>query len=354
MKKSEILIKDSDWKFAALVYLHLDLSEGLEEMVHFEETVIRIFKPSDIGLEHAYILELYCIREDYSDIIKAFHSLNHILNQFLDRLSLVTLYPCYVFKHLGITNFRAQVEEEFKLILFENLMIPQPKHNLKVSIGELIDQSRKFDQKEINDALREYRQGLESDSVFYLFLHHYNTIERIAEYRATEFVKSKCPKCGEEIFQPLKATGNLMREFFEKEGILKKDFNKIRAIRGKIAHGSGSRDKSLVDQIFHYFPFLTKVAGNLISSLSGLKVLYGKNPIANNQYIEIVGKKLSEKTEELNASYTIVSLGARGEFQFYNINDSTSNEVEDFRPFLGIPLDINPEDFKIHPYSWPY
>ena len=145
-----------------------------------------------------------------------------------------------------------------------------------------------------------------------------------------------------------------MREYFEAEGSSKKDFNQIRSIRGKIAHGSGKRDKKLVDEIFQYVPIVSKVAGNLISNLAGLKILYGKYPLVNNQYIEITGKKISEKTEKINASYTIVSLGAGGEFKFNALDDSTTGEIEDFRPFWGLPLDINPENFKVYPYSWPY
>lgn len=351
---TQVTVKDSDWKFAALVYLHIELKEEAEELVHFEETCIRIYQPNDIGYPDAYVVEIYTQRECFEEITIAYHGMLHILNKFLDRLGLLTLNPCYLISALGITRFRVTTDEEFDLFIPVDAAIPQPKLKLSGSVEELIKEGKSTDKKELNEALREYRQGLESDSIYYLFLHHYNAIERIAEFLTDDFVYTTCPKCSASIKTSLKATGNKMKELFIAEGVDNKKFNQIRSIRGKIAHGAGERSEKLAKEVFDHLASVSRVAGNLISEYTGLKILYGKYPMIREQFILIKGVKTSERTEESNSAYGIISFKLRGEIMFNNLTDSAPHEEEEFRPLIGMPMDINPENFKIYPYSWPY
>ena len=69
-----------DWRYCALIYIHVTDLE--EDIIQFKNHVIRIFKPNDVKLDFAHVVEVYSVFSEYTDIKSAYHGLLEILNQF--------------------------------------------------------------------------------------------------------------------------------------------------------------------------------------------------------------------------------------------------------------------------------
>lgn len=333
-----------------MIYLHV--SDIEEDIIQFKNHAIRIFKPNDVKLDFAHIIEVYSTLLEYSDIKSAYHGSLEILNQFLDRIALLTFKPCPLIQPVGISCFQVSVGQEFDLLVPDDLSHELPKLDTKFS--NVISLNKDFEEREIEDALRELRLGLESESVFNKFLHYYNVIERIANLQTEDYVEQKCDSCGTVNKLGIKATGNKMRELFTAEGFSNKEFNACRGIRGKIAHGSANRNQKLINEIFNNIGTVEKVAANNISKITGIDIISGKIPRLHNQFWLLKGVKLSERNEEQNAAYNITDF----KFEFngiFNLVKDIEEEDLEWKPLIGpIPPELAPEYFEIYPYSWPY
>ena len=339
-----------DWKFCALIYIHV--SDLEEDIIQFKNHVIRIFKPNDIEIDFAHVVEVYSIFSEYSDIKSAYHGSLEILNQFLDRIALLTFKPCPLIQPVGISCFKVVVNQEFDLLVPDDLSNELPKLDVKFSGNSNL--LKNLEDTEIEDALRELRLGLESESIFDKFLHYYNVIERIADLQTEIFAEQKCASCGTIYQLPFKATGNKMKDLFAIEGFSSKEFKLCRGIRGKIAHGSAKRNQKLIDEIFNNMGKVEKVAANNISKITGINIVSGKIPRLYNQFWLLRGIKLSEKNETQNAAYNSISFDFECNSIFNKVNDIEEDNLE-LKPLVGpIPSDLSSENFKIYPYSWPY
>ncbi|UBM63102.1 hypothetical protein LA303_03785 [Candidatus Sulfidibacterium hydrothermale] len=341
-------ITSKDWKFCAVVDLGIENIE--EQQIQFNEHYIRIFKPSDRRIQDLCVAEVYSFRSKYSDNETAFHNSLDILNKVLDRISIATFRSCKIVSPISVTQFRAEKNENFTMLLTANFIV-QPK------IKAFSAQNYPFlfsniDEQDINDCISEFSLAINNSSIYQKFQHYYNCIERIAQFLTTENVNYKCKSCGAINEIPLKATGSKMREFFIKNGYNNKVFNKCRAIRGKLAHGSSQRTRKLNLEIFENISILEKIAIQLIEENTPLKIVEGEIiPRSIDQFVEIIGKKKWHKNFFTKSAYDIVSHSFKSTLR---INEIGKNNMKEGFITEHLPLPFNPRHIKIFPYAWPY
>lgn len=352
VEKDDTRIIEEDWKFCAIIKLHVK-EEEYEDSFQFEDTFIRIFRPSDDGFPSGLVAEVYAKKDNYTDITDAYFSLEEVLERFLHRLALVTFRKCRILKIMGISRFKVGVNEEFDILMPDVLEVINEEYD-GVKLSEQPNISRYYPEVEIMDALREVKLSLETNLVLKKYHHYYNAIERLATLETTEFVSRKCSHCGKEEKIEIKATANKMLELFLNEGFTKKDFKKCRSLRGKIAHGSGNQGQKTIEQIRTHLGKVEKVAANTLSRISGINILDGKIPRLHTQFAHATGVKLAEKNKKSNAQYHIVKWTFSSSFSFNKVEDTLLDNGE-FKPLMTpIPVDLSPENFKVFPYLWPY
>lgn len=272
-------LQPEDWKFCSVV--DLGIAGSIEKDLSFQNHGLRIFRPSDLPVRHGHIVEVYSPKESYSDLEAAFTGSFEVLQRFLNRVSFITYQDHNRVKPISITQFKVKPGEEFEMLLTMDMShgIPRPALEADDFDQILIN----FEENEINHALHEMRLALKAESLFEKVLHYYNVIEKIAELKTTEKAKSKCSSCGEVFELPHKATGNMMRQAFLDENYSAKDFENIRRLRSKIAHGASSNLNTENEDIHKHLDIVEKVAANLLSKTTGLKIFSAKFPRAIKQ-----------------------------------------------------------------------
>lgn len=347
----ESLVMNGDWKLCAMI--ELQMHDSYEEYFQFENTVIRVFRPSEKWFQKGFIAEVYAKTDDYLDIFKAYYGLVDKLEQFSHRLALTTFKKCHIIKIMGVSPFKVNCNEPFELLI-PDVLSPVIDKYRGIKLTDCIQPTSTLFEKEILDAIREIKFSLENDSILRKFHHYYNAIERIADFKTTELVSRKCSKCGNEKNIGIKATASKMRDFFLIEGFTEKDFNKCRRLRGKIAHGSGEQNQKLIEEIYLFLGKIEKVAANTVSKVSGINILSGKIPRIHAQFGIVAGVKTANKNIWKNASYNILDLSFSTTVSFNKVEDTLSESGE-WRPLLRpMPKFINRKNFNIFPYSWPY
>ncbi len=342
-------ITSRDWKFCAVVDLGIQNIKE-EQHIDFNEHFIRIFKPKDKAVHGFFVAEVYSLKPKYNDNITAFHNSIEILNKVLDRISIATFRYCKIISSIGITQFKAERNKPFKMLLTTDVITHPPKKVFDAQeYSELFQDIR---EQELNDSISEFSLGINSSSIYLKFSHFYNCIERVAQLFTTENVKYKCKSCGESNETPIKATGNKMKDLFKIKGYNTKEFKKCRSIRGKIAHGSGARTKNFNDDIFSNLPIVESVALHVIEKYTSLKLIEGEIfPRSNDQFVELTGKKRWNKNIFSNAAYDIIDHCIKFSFVMHEIGNCKMKEgfITDH-----IPMNPNPWNSNIFPYAWPY
>jgi len=342
-------LNSEDWKFCAIVDLGIEAIDN-EQEIHFNEHFIRLFKPSDKIVKGYFIAEVYTYKSKYTDHETAYHSSLDILNKVLARISIATFRSCKIHAPVGVTQFKVENKQSFKMLLTANYIVQPQLKNFNSQNNPTLFTS--IDHQELNESISEIGLAINSTSIYLKFSHYYNCIERIAHFKTTENIKQQCKKCGEINEISVKATGNKMREFFIKYGYESKEFNKCRAIRAKLAHGSSERTRDLNNEVFEYLPKIQKVALQILEENTSIKVLNGEIiPESNNQFIEIIGKKRWNRNFLSNAAYDVISHSVK-----FNVLLNLVGENEEKEGFITehIPITFTPKSAHIFPYAWPY
>ena len=359
-------VQPEDWKYCAVV--DLGIAGSIETMLSFQNHGIRIFRPSDLKLSNGHIIEIYSPREVYENLESAFNGSTEILQRFLNRVSFITFQDHNKVKPISITRFKVEIGEEFEMLLTVDLSHGIPRPNLEANDFDQLLQE--FDNNEINHALHEMRLAIKSESLLEKLLHFYNVIEQYADLKTTEKAKRKCPNCGEVSELEHKATGNTMREVFSSLGFSNRDFNDVRRLRSKIAHGSSGNLIIEDEELHKCLSIVEKVAANSLSEISGIKIFAAKFPRVIKQRCIINGVKLQNNTGNESywrkiaiklripwlmrstsgpASYDILEMRIGFEGKMIGLDDQGKHDMS-WKPFFG-PIGGKPEIF---PYAWPY
>lgn len=345
----QIKVKSQDWKFCAIV--DLEINNLNEEIIHFEEHAIRIFKPNEKRLRGYFIAEVYSQLSNYPDLETAFYNSLEILNKVLTRLSFVTFRTCKIINPISISQYKAEKGEPFEMLITADVTENQP--DVDIDLSKFPDLFTMFKETEVNVGLSEITLAIQSESYYSKFLHYYNSIERIADYLTDEFVKHKCTSCGSINEIEVKATGNKMRELFISEGYKNKDFKKCRSIRSKLAHGSTERTNKLLNDIFGNIGIVEKIAFSLLTKHTKIKVLDGGAiHRLRNQFLKIEGVKLRDRNWLTNTAYRIINHSFSMNVSINSVGEWKDNKERFITEH--IPLDLNPFTAKIFPYAWPY
>jgi hypothetical protein len=348
MKDKKVQIAFEDWKFCALV--DLGIANDDDQNIQFSNHLVRIFKPSDKQAKGFFVAEVYSMKSTYVDHETAFHGSNDILKKVLTRISIGTLRISRITSAIGVTQFKAEKNKEFKMLLSANFITP-PKSK-SFSAGDHINLFTSIDDNDLNDAVSEFGIAVNTSSIYHKFLHYYNCIEGISRFLTTEKAKNICKSCGEVNELDFYATGNTMKGAFDTCGYDKKTFNECRALRGKIAHGAGQKSKKVNDTIFKLTPAVEKVAIDLLKEYTPLQLTEGEIVSkANNQFVEVIGKKIWRQNLLTNAAYHVVSHNFKFDMSIQKTGDPT--ETEGFIT-EHLPMKLSPFRDKIFPYAWPY
>jgi hypothetical protein len=335
-----------DWKLTASVFIQI---EPGDEIVHLSNHVIRIFQPKDLDLESAYIVEVYSKKNTYNNIETAFYGSLEILNQFIDRVTFITFRTCQLINVYGISQFKVAVGQEFKLLIPTDLLINQSYENIKLS-----DFKNHLIKEEFLVALREFRLGVESNSLFNQFLHFYNVLEQIANVLSNDFRINICQHCKKETITKEKNIMAQIKRYFLNEGYSAGDAITCRKIRGKIAHGSKIKNNLFFDEVLTYLTKLERVVGNTVSKELGMDILNGIILRSSKEFLSINAVKISEANDSQNCVYTIISHEYFFNFIPNKVEDVKSHDM-DWKPLHeGIPNQLNESNFKVFPYLWPY
>jgi hypothetical protein len=204
--------------------------------------------------------------------------------------------------------------------------------------------------KEYNEALRQIREGLSTEISESKFLHFYAALERIAEAHAQEKIISKCPNCG---FEDEKgpATSNYLRDLFEKKGLTKTKYNRLRGIRGKVAHGAGKRDIKFIKELIEFLPLLESTAVETVSTHTGLKIKSNFNAHGSQQFWDLTGTKVHERNGKTPPIFNVT--GRKYSFAATFTKAGIPGDDADTQGgFLTPEIKIG-EPLHIHPESWP-
>lgn len=335
----------NDWRTKAGIFVNAEFADTIFQL---DSCAIRVFRFEDSSLECNYIIEAYCRRDDFPEIRDAYYFSIDRINEFLDQLSLISYFPSVLTHSLSTTHFRVDVGEEFNLIIPDNYS--QEKNPVRITSKDLKLGSEQLVKKEYNEALRQIREGLSTEIIESKFLHFYAALERIAEAHTEEKIVNKCPKCG---FEDEKgpATSNYLRDLFETKGLTKTKYNRLRGIRGKVAHGAGKRDIKFIKELIEFLPLLESTAVETVSIHTDLKIKSNFKAHGSQQFWDLTGIKVKERDDKNPPVFNVLGqkYSFAGTFSKAGLLEEGTDAQEGFlTPEIEIGRPLN-----IHPESWP-
>lgn len=167
-----------------------------------------------------------------------------LFSDFIDRVAVCGWSSVYISEYVSIGPSEAAVGDIFQIGTVSAVAERSP---IKLDADSLTWGS---DNEVATQMAHLFRIAVSSASYEERMLNLYASLERFAEDETTERVERKCKECGHtEDIGP--ATGNLIRETLMKFGVGKMDTEGFRRLRGKVAHGSGNRTASFIDDLTH-------------------------------------------------------------------------------------------------------
>jgi hypothetical protein len=338
----------NDWRTRVGIFVNAEFDDTTFQV---SSCALRISSFEDRDLGCNYIVESYSRKDDFPNIIDAHYFSIDRINEFLDQLSLISYFPCTITHVFSTTVFSAVVGEKFDMIIPNDYH--QEKNSVKISSSDLKLKEEELSRKEYAEALRQTREGLTTDIPESKFLHFYAALERIAEAHTQERIISKCPQCGFE-HDKGPATSNYLRELFKEKGLSSKKYNRLRGVRGKVAHGAGNRDIKFLEEIRELTPLLESTALETVSLHTGIKIKSNFNAHTSQQFWELIGVKIQERSATSLPIFNVLGRNYSFTAMFTAADVTPESEITSEQGGFLTPEIVLDEHLNIHPESWPY
>jgi hypothetical protein len=258
-------ISNDDWRTRMLIRVNAILEPGSFPFVNAK---IRVLNHGEND-SCEYIIECYLQNKLFPNIKEAFEYSLDRLSEFLGRISIIINAPIEATKVLSICPTLVPARELFEMLIpadFSSDVAPVTIKHVDLEGFVKINDNINY-----LEAVRQASNALNSDSFEEKFLLYFSAFERIAEVDSSEKLYSECPNCGHKVERGIATTNYIKRKMLE-YGVSNKDFNTIRSIRGKIAHGSGKRDSKFVTEAKTLLAKLESVLLAEISRKTGVTI----------------------------------------------------------------------------------
>lgn len=340
------LLKKTDWRTRAIFK-----ANGLfvEEIYPFINAGIRIL-PYNYLKNGLNIIECYVRKQDFPDIVDAFHYSKTKVFEFTDQISIVTNDKVDILSFLSTCPMEVTKGEKFEMLLPQESYID--KNIFKIKSSDLDYYEKVFSNSNYLEAIRQAREGLCSISKDSKILFYFSALERIAEFEATERITFECPKCG-NIDDRGVATSRFIQSELEKYGISKSKYKQIRKLRSKIAHGSGVREIGFINKVNELLPSLESATLSLLSEKCEIEIKSVNKIHTSDDFLIVYGKKIFSKWYFIPSWFVIVDSKQEVKLSISRTRGSGIEDVDE-NGLYGQEYQPNMRRPIIDKECWPY
>lgn len=338
----EISFNKDDWRARFYIYCKGSFSE--HKIFSIEESAIRVIPKFD----DLFLLEVYTKKEKFKSVE---HLLDHsfdVANEFLSTIATMTISPAKIVKFISLCPTEVSKNKPFEMILseidIETPNIPIENHLFK-EIQKKINHSGK------KDLILLLSKALNATAIDNKFLLYFTILDAIAISETNEKQIYYCDNCRHPTIGQL-ATSRFIKSIFNKHGIVDKDYNNIRKLRGKIAHGAGKRTEDFYDQLHFYLSkievvVIEEVTKRIDISPKVASKLYYSRPIW-----KIVGKKIGNRIWKVPARFRVISHEYHTQVSIGQVTNAKEENPENLFVTFGPPGSSTRP--AIIPDAWPY
>lgn len=334
------------WRLRTVVKSEVVVSIGEAESL---DAIFKIFPIDNTNTENAQDISetvRYCdalLKQEVDDIYEAFALLYNELNNFLDRISLVSYGSVTIVQIFSICPDSILAGHEF------DIAIPQFSTQRKTKAIQLESLHLKsVFSPEQQRWTRLLRSGLNSSSEEEKFINYYSLLEEIARQESEEYIVTKCTnsECLKEVNTGRKATNNFIRGVLKNHNLDKELVKKAPVLRNKIAHGGAKKDKEYLSDIRKVGSHLEEICLLELENRLPVEIINRLNahiidiPIAKHRCI-----CNDDSFDLIRSTQTIPA-------RFVKLKTNNEDGFEDQSTGVGMPLDKDGRPF-INPFSWP-
>lgn len=329
-----------DWRARFLISSNAVFTDL--QIFQVQECAIRVI----IKGENYFLIEIYVKRNSFEDNILLLNYVFDVANEFLSQVSALTYAPAKLLKFISICPTEVTKGEIFPMIL-SDISIKRKK----VSVEQK-------DFVAFNSGIENYsllillNTAINSDSLDQKFINYFAALDALAILETKERVITECSNCGFKI-EGLPATSRYLKSLFQKHDISSSDYNSIREIRNKIAHGGGKRNELFYKEVNKYLMQLETVCFDEVTKKIGLTPLFGLNIFVDKPVWEITGKKVSNRFGWIPASFKIIESSFIFNAQFNLLKNAIPvTDPKELAGTFGPPGNFNSPSIPID--AWPY
>lgn len=346
MEKEIIEFNSNDWRARFIIKTSAVFHE--DDYFKIENCVIKIVALRERGV---FLLDMYINKDSFDDHNSLYDYSVDKMNEFVSQLSAITFSAASILKFISICPIKVNKGEEFTMILSD---FNFDRSNTLVLGSDLmnLNSEKEKDIEKYNGLLYMLREAINSQSYEQKFLNYFAALDAIATIETTEKVKNTCKKCGHES-EGMPATSNYLKQLFLSHNIKNSEYNKIRVLRGKIAHGGGKRNQEFYKELRKFMPLLESVSFSEVTKKIGIVPKLSTNLTFEPPIWHIVGKKTSNKIWFIPPMFKIIKHELKGKINFSILKNAISQpqNIENFEGSFGID---NPQRPNINRDSWPY
>ncbi len=346
MEKEIIKFNNDDWRARFIIKTYAVFHE--DDYFKIDNCIIKIVSSKDRGV---FLFDMYIKKENFDTYNALYDYSLDRMNEFVSQLSAITFSAASILKFISICPVKVKKGEEFLMILSD---FDFDRSNSLVLNSDLIN----LNSDTIKDNDKKYgllymiREAINSQSYEQKFLNYFAALDAIATIETTEKIKNICKNCGHES-EGMPATSNYLKGLFLSHEIKNPDYNKIRELRSKIAHGGGKRNQEFYKDLRKYLPLLESVSFEEVTKKMGIVPKLQTNVIFESPIWLITGKKISNRLWILPPMFKIIRHELKGQLKFSILKNAISNpfNIDELEGSIGIN---NPQRPSINSDSWPY
>lgn len=344
MEKKIVEFNSNDWRARFIVKTNAVFHE--DDYFKIDNCIIKIVAQKERGI---FLFDMYIHKENFDDYNALFDYSVDKMNEFVSQLSAITFSAASILKFISICPIKVNKGEEFTMILSD---FDFDRSKTLVLSSDLINLYSEKDNVKKQGLLYMIREVINSQSYEQKFLNYFAALDAIATIETTEKIKNTCKKCGYES-EGMPATSNYLKQLFLSHNIDNSEYNKIRGLRGKIAHGGGKRNQDFYKELRKYLHLLESVSFEEVTKKIGIVPKLETNITFEYPIWLIKVKKTGNKFWFIPPMFRIIHQELKGELKFSTLKNAVSQplSVDNVEGSFGID---NPQRPNINSDSWPY
>ncbi|MEJ8817791.1 hypothetical protein [Lacibacter sp. H407] len=339
----EISFSGDDWRTRFVLYSKAELED---ELYGVRDNIIRIV--SDKKFSHPYyIADVFIKKNQFDDIRKSMYYSIDIINEFVSQVAVISYGECDLIEIISTTPYIVKPG-----IPFEMLLVQGDFHLKKIQIfrADIKSYSARSDKLKYVNLLTIIKDAINAESLETKFINYFSVLDYVAQQETTEMVFLECKNCN-SMTPTQKATSKFLANLFSTYGINNKQYQEIRKLRSKIAHGSGIRNSEFYSEIRRSLSSLESIALQEISKRTGVTIKRRSSFVMDLPLLKLLCIKKSNPIWMIPSTFRIQNVSWSTTLSFSGIKNSSDNSAEldgDFGP-VG-----NPSRPKVPNIAWPY